>query len=255
VVVAIRGTMSAPDWVTDGVAIPVAPWGWRDDLPAAEVHEGMMRAAENLLRSVAEPVRTALKDHPGSDLVVTGHSLGAGTAILLTVLMRTSGDPALQGATCVAYGPPPVLRGPALQGCEDYIETVVNGDDIVARLTIPSMVYLLQTANHAHFLPWWKQALLTLRWDCCVDIDKVVLTPSSAEDETRRLYIPGVVYQLTGSEDGDGAMRLCRITPTQLFHVVSSDRMLLDHLPWSYHTRLTEVCRSHSGQPPRACHC
>eukprot|EP00667_Euglena_gracilis_P015225 EG_transcript_15822 len=160
VVVTIRGTMSLADALTDVAAEPV-----RMEVGDGEavVHQGMMLAATNLFASVRQPILQALAENPSYDLVVTGHSLGGGSAILLTLLMRTSPDEPLRRATCVAFGPPPVLRG-AVQGqCDDFIETVVNEDDIVPRLSIPAILYLLQVADYAHSLSWWRQVLLATR--------------------------------------------------------------------------------------------
>ncbi len=41
-----------------------------------EVHEGMLRAARNILQTIAPTLLKALAAHPDYDLVVTGHSLG-----------------------------------------------------------------------------------------------------------------------------------------------------------------------------------
>eukprot|EP00668_Euglena_longa_P004091 GGOE01004795.1.p1 GENE.GGOE01004795.1~~GGOE01004795.1.p1 ORF type:complete len:422 (+),score=104.88 GGOE01004795.1:25-1266(+) len=193
VVVAIRGTMSLADALTDVAAEPVR---MEVGSEVADVHQGMLLSASNLLASVREPVLQALADHPDYDLVVTGHSLGGGSAILLTLLMRASPDALLRRATCVAFGPPPVLRGAVQDQCEDFIESVVNEDDIVPRLSIPSVLCLLQVADYAHSLSWWRQLLLATRLDCFVDVGNVHVTAPGPADEQRRLFIPGKVYRI-----------------------------------------------------------
>ena len=49
-------------------------------------HFGMLAAARWLLQQLAGPMKQALKDHPGYKLKVIGHSLGGGTAAMLTMM-------------------------------------------------------------------------------------------------------------------------------------------------------------------------
>ena len=64
-------------------------------------------------------------------LVVVGHSLGAGTAPLLAVLLRQE-HPTLQ---CYAFSPPGGLMSHALvQHSQSFVTAVVVGDDVIPRI-------------------------------------------------------------------------------------------------------------------------
>ena len=69
-------------------------------------------------------------------LLVTGHSLGAGTAVILACkLRRTYPD-----VRCIAYSPPGGLISKALADyTKTFVMSVVVGDDIVPRLSIISV--------------------------------------------------------------------------------------------------------------------
>jgi len=59
------------------------------------------------VRQVCQDLVDALAQHPGLSLVVVGHSMGAGTGALLTLLLRSQPPvPALATTRCFAYGAP-----------------------------------------------------------------------------------------------------------------------------------------------------
>ena len=49
-------------------------------------HFGMLAAARWLLQQLSGTMKQALTDHPGYKLKVIGHSLGGGTAAMLTMM-------------------------------------------------------------------------------------------------------------------------------------------------------------------------
>ena len=108
--ISIRGTLSLSDLMTDMVARPVGLkrklWtlfqngqieltdaeqnnlnGLPDDI---EVHSGMAEAAIYVLKEIKEKhlLEQAFVHFPDYPIVITGHSLGAGTAVILAFLLR-----------------------------------------------------------------------------------------------------------------------------------------------------------------------
>lgn len=71
----------------------------------------------------------------GYRLVVTGHSLGAGTACCVARLLHDKGIP-LQ---CFAYATPPCLDREAALQAVSYVTSVVHHDDIVPRASIANL--------------------------------------------------------------------------------------------------------------------
>lgn len=108
IVISIRGTLSMKDVLTDlnaeGDVLPLIPP--RDDFIG---HKGMVQAAVYIQHKLAEEnlIHRALSHNPAKNtpsftLVIVGHSLGAGTAAILAILLKAD-YPTLQ---CFSYSPP-----------------------------------------------------------------------------------------------------------------------------------------------------
>lgn len=137
VVVAVRGTLSLKDVLTDLSAecenLPI------EGVPGAcYAHKGISQAAGFVYKKLVNDgiLNQALSIVPEYKLVITGHSLGAGTASVLAVLLRNS-FPSLR---CYAFSPPGGLLSKALADySKDFVVSVVLGKDLVPRLSIPNM--------------------------------------------------------------------------------------------------------------------
>ena len=129
IVISIRGTLSLADLMTDMAAEPVSLKDvLQRDLNDLEfspqemenlqrldadikVHGGMAEAALYVYKRIKkqhllEMAHVQYSDYP---LVVTGHSLGAGTAVILAFILRLR----YSNVKCLAYGPPGGLLSPA----------------------------------------------------------------------------------------------------------------------------------------------
>jgi hypothetical protein len=138
-------------------------------------HRGILESAHELYdelskRGVLETLRAQLQDSTGLlrgfELVVTGHSLGAGVATLLTLLLRARG---FVRARCFAFSPPPLLPRAAAAAAAACVLTVAVDGDAVPRLSLVSVHRLaaqivdeLRRAQAAKWLIWarfWLRAL------------------------------------------------------------------------------------------------
>jgi len=128
-------------------------------------HEGILHCAQQLFFEIA-PLVEEYAISKGYDVVLTGHSLGASTAVLLAVLIRgrypvltvpncfdgTPNDDGAEGkgdfntgqrVRAYAFAPPPVLdRGSAL-ACRHYVTSIVNNSDIIPRSSMTNLDVLL----------------------------------------------------------------------------------------------------------------
>merc|ERR1719223_160132 len=108
IVLAIRGTYTLSGVKTDAQL-------FSKEFCDGRAHAGIADSANALWKEVKEDIATALLDHPGYDLVITGHSLGAGTAALVALKLNYEGILAKMNASlkdvqirCYAFAPPPV---------------------------------------------------------------------------------------------------------------------------------------------------
>ena len=147
-VISIRGTLSLHDMLTDLHATQ-EPISEEKEAADWRGHQGMVRAARNLDRRLhrAESggldLARALADPQYGDfqLVVTGHSLGAGTATILAFLLREKYP--LRATTCYAFSPPGgLLSEAAARESEKFTVSLIVGDDVIPRLSLPNIKIL-----------------------------------------------------------------------------------------------------------------
>jgi len=80
VVVSVRGTQDLNDCLTNVNCIPV------ELTEGVYSHEGMLVTAREILARMSAMIKAFVKD--GYELLVTGHSLGAGVAGILSILLK-----------------------------------------------------------------------------------------------------------------------------------------------------------------------
>ncbi|XP_064620702.1 diacylglycerol lipase-beta-like isoform X3 [Lineus longissimus] len=153
IVVAIRGTLSLKDALTDMTA--ESEHVEIEELPDAqtEAHKGIMQAAHFVSRRLDELkiLEQAFEQYKDYQLVITGHSLGAGAAACASVLLR----PKYPNLVCYAFSPPGGLLSPPLaQYTQSFVCSVVLGKDLVPRLSLLGMedlkVKVLQQIKDCH---------------------------------------------------------------------------------------------------------
>ncbi len=131
VVLSIRGTFSLEEIVLDVAADTCEFCG-------GEAHSGMATMAERVWAAAGPTVKTELEANPGYEFILTGHSLGAGAACLVTILVQNQRLLSKeQKIRCFAYASPPVYT--PLEFVPKSVEVMtnfVNENDVVPFLSI-----------------------------------------------------------------------------------------------------------------------
>ncbi|KFV12909.1 Sn1-specific diacylglycerol lipase beta, partial [Pterocles gutturalis] len=133
IVVAVRGTLSFEDILTD-LSADCEDLTLEDVLENGFVHKGITQAASYIYRKLINDgiLNQAFTIAPEYKLVIVGHSLGGGTASILAIMLRNS--------LCYAFSPPGGLLSKSLADyTKHFIVSVIVGKDLVARLSMPNM--------------------------------------------------------------------------------------------------------------------
>lgn len=167
VVLAVRGT-----YTLSGLKID-AEEAFSKPFCAGVAHSGIAERAVSLWVNVKVATLDALKKNPGYDLVITGHSLGAGAAALLALKLNYEkskpGSP-LEGVKvkCFAYAPPPVYFQTDKTQAKEITEAMKNThafihqNDCVPFLSVDGVRRLTDTVTEVDRLTLWKPVRRTL---------------------------------------------------------------------------------------------
>jgi len=143
-VIACRGTLSVADAITDLNAheISLRHHGY----PDSYTHQGILHNTEWVWNHIKEQgaMKKFLDKNPDYSLTVVGHSLGAGTASLLTLLISRDPNFKTKPIKCFAYAPPPLLDLVLAkhQRTEELISTIVFDHDIIPQTSLSNLLYL-----------------------------------------------------------------------------------------------------------------
>ena len=244
-VLAIRGTFSLKDAILDAVA---------EEVPFLEgfAHKGILSGASLILSKVSGKLQEVLAqpECSGYSLVVTGHSLGAGTAELITMSLLSSDLlPGHCQVRCVSLAPPPVFRSQkkVAEKISAAIEIYINNYDCVPRLSLASVSRLLATVREVDSLvlslaeqlsiladrdnPQVRQNILKLR-------NIVKVQRKSFPD----LEHPGTIYHIMRSTTDD-KKHLVYSSKSSAFTsaILLLENMIVDHLHSSYETTILNL--------------
>lgn len=214
IVVSVRGTLSFYDAITD---LRIESQNMDLDVPfEALAHKGILHAAMYIKDSIVQKkiISEAFEQHPDYKLVVTGHSLGAGAASLLSALLR----PIYPDLICFAFSPPGWLVSlPLSQYMESFVCSIVVGKDLVPRLgvyTLNSLKSKMLNVIRQTEQPKYRVLFRAFKKACCGGsrkrLDENLLLPESVIsepisvpqdihpvlDNPTPLYLPGRIIYL-----------------------------------------------------------
>jgi hypothetical protein len=143
IILAIRGSMSVFDWLTD-LTGDYTTYDYTDPftsevLSTGLVHRGILISAQNLSSSLKPKILSLQSTYPNYSTVILGHSLGGGAAALLSLLWMS--DPVLMksGFISLAYAPPAVLSSDLNNHLKNFLFSCSFGNDIVPRMSFGAL--------------------------------------------------------------------------------------------------------------------
>jgi pimeloyl-ACP methyl ester carboxylesterase len=219
----------------------------------------------------------------GYRVLLCGHSLGAGTACLMAMVLQ-SRLPNLKEANKLhvyAFGCPPVLDLDAAEACAPFITAVVNGSDLIARSSLANLRTFLDFLRIIHdkyldpagLTPTNPKRTIDLIRKLCqgLDTDLVMSQPQvSAEiavaqtrillHDPQHLYIPGMVLLLSASsapkepvsDNSKHTKYECVVTTgsthvLRFFDIGKGVEMVTDHLTTTYGERIDALIQRLHG--------
>ncbi|XP_072953763.1 uncharacterized protein [Typha angustifolia] len=139
----IRGTHSIRDTLTaaTGAVVPfhhtVISEGGVSDLVLGYAHYGMVAAARWIAKLATPCLTRALHEYPDYKIKIVGHSLGGGTAALLTYILREQQEFAT--TSCVTFAPAACMTWELAESGMQFITSVINGADLVPTFSAASV--------------------------------------------------------------------------------------------------------------------
>lgn len=248
-VLVIRGTFSFKDIILD-IVCSESPFlnGF--------AHEGILDGAMKILEIASDEIEAALNENEGYKLVVCGHSLGGGTAELITLelLLGPSSEliPPGTRVSCVALAPPPVYRihGNAKlpSSVVNAIEIYINNNDIVPRLslgTVAKLLAMLRAVDHLDLSISQQFFLLAGRMDQEAEKNMEMVREAIKKVKQEKfafLTHPGRVYHLVKPSVNSKNIIVEKQT-SRIFSdtICLFDNMVLDHLYTNYQTAFEQT--------------
>lgn len=222
--------------------------------------------ANNLWKESADKVTALMEEYSDYKLIVTGHSLGAGTSCLLTVKLYSEGIFKDRVVKCYAFAPPPtyfpkVANAPpdAVKKAMENTVAYINDNDVVPFLSVCAvrrMVNLLDAVdNQTEHIWFWKRWKIFYGYNAIpVGLIKNVLdaeksmctkTKSAGDESALPLFIPArSVVWIKQISAGKCEASDCDPEKIAAGNIFLCPDMLSDHMPEQYENALDSILDS-----------
>ncbi|CAE7305342.1 DAGLB [Symbiodinium sp. CCMP2592] len=221
IVVAVRGTLSLKDILTD-CAVNSVPF------LEGTAHEGFVKTSQKLLEEIEELLRKEMQAHQGYRLVFCGHSMGGAVSAMCVAMLRDKAakDVARYGqwaSQCCAYG----IGTPAVLSrniCERLAQSraafvVVNAQDWSPRASVSSVSELLDDLV--------ELSLARTMMRMATGAGQELRRP---EPEQLEQLPPGVMLQIVPGQD----QSLLKASSTDYRHSMPAWPDVAAHIPLAY---------------------
>ncbi|KAJ2852401.1 hypothetical protein IWW36_000288 [Coemansia brasiliensis] len=271
VVLVVRGTMSAEDTVVD-LSCEYTKWN------GGLVHSGMKASAQWLFLEVVPQIFAYASSQNIRSIRIVGHSLGASTAAILTIMLQESRlrltklgvDIDQFDIHAYCYGPAPCVSDNIADRHRDCIDTFVNRDDLVPRLCYGSMSDFkrmsISAADEADnlaqrlYAPFEDSNQQQQRWQERFARLMKIRSDVLAAQENLHLALPGTTYHIVSYRDTAAAAPAAasgasakskKATPRNAsLDVAFARRQLFDTTNYSSNNPQESTVSTTQGPPP-----
>jgi hypothetical protein len=180
VVLSIRGSFTVKDLLIDIAAFSRPFCG-------GEAHSEMAHSTEKLWDETKDTIGNLLGNNPGYEFVITGHSLGAGCATLLNILLHENNREKVNGRAirCFAFASPPCFFGTVDKQASEACINYIHDSDIVPFLSVDSvrrMFAALHVIEESNLSAWLRILIISGSIE--------VIKPAMRESVERALHEP-----------------------------------------------------------------
>lgn len=242
------------------------------DFCGGKAHEGMAEEAKKLVKNkeTMKKITKFLKKNRIYRLMITGHSLGAGVASLLYILLHYKNHAfvKMREVRCISFGCPPVFSPPEkdarmpqkkqdgiarVKAALDKTICVINRHDVVPFLHVDSIGNLIEMMGKVNGFTRDKNADQINRIlsgdhvpDALVEIVKLYSFRLKDRERGKRLEIPAfVVLWMNDGKclDSRNEPNVVCCLPSDLstLPIRMSDLCVLDHMTYRYQTRMANI--------------
>lgn len=208
----------------------------------------MANMAEKVWEVAGATILMLLREHKDYSLVLTGHSLGGGTACLLNIMCHQKDGQLVDGrhTQCFAYASPPVftpvdLVPRAVDSCVNYI----HGNDAVPFLSIDSLRRLFNqismVESHTRRMDFLSRMRLVTGYELpneriCEDVALAKERNLEPKKGAPKLAIPSAANVWLQEVDVSGRydFKLCDSKRLATLGLQIESNMLKDHFPPCY---------------------
>lgn len=270
VLISVKGTSGLEDFITDVCASSV-----NYTLPSSQTevscHEGILLSSQRLIADLEEIIQEWVVP-TGYKVILTGHSLGAGVAALVGILLQDRFASKELNLKVWAFASPPVIDYDAALACQSYVTTIVNNFDIIPRCSLSNVAVLLEFLNYLEKaiedsgqpLPkdfvsasQYVFNVIAKKEDTELDAEEIVKGMEQGFERVKlrdpdHLYVPGRVIHMSNdinASDSSSSMETTTATEVQVINGTSKAlrsieleaSLLTDHLSPAYRSSIKSV--------------
>jgi hypothetical protein len=249
-VVAIRGTLSALDCITD-IKATCEEFELVDPIDhhviqRGKLHAGIYKSARNVYEVIRSTLVNLLQEHNHYNIVLTGHSLGAATASVLSLILMNEEEFCTTAIKVYSFGCPPVMTNELNEFVKPFTLSCVYGYDWVTRISLGSILDIYDSVVKLSKINKLKPDILTelneLSQEQVSSLYRSLLSNSTHD----KLVIPGRILQIYERGRHEEAKpeddyTISFMSPEYYHEMLFTRSMLLDHSPALYTSALEDL--------------